>query len=361
MLKAREFENRRERLRVELRNRKLNAVVVSASPNVRYLSGFTGSNGVLVMSAEHAVLFTDPRYELQAARETACKTRIARGPLWPEVAGFVKRNRFRRLGFENTRLNYDSWEMLREVLPLGAALHPAGGVVEALRMVKSAAEVALIRQSVLTNSAAYSRVMKKVRPGWKEYEIAAEIECQMRRLGADKPAFESIVAAGRRSALVHARPTSNPLARNQLLLIDIGAIEAGYSSDMTRMAYLGAPSPKVKRLYQAVWNAQRAAIAAIRPGVHAGEIDRVARRVLKAEKLDRWFVHSTGHGLGLEIHEPPRLGKRDQTRLEPGMAITVEPGVYLEGFGGVRIEDTVVVTATGCEILTPTSKDLLLV
>lgn len=195
----------------------------------------------------------------------------------------------------------------------------------------------------------------------KEQDLAAELEYRMRRLGAEKPSFETIVAAGVRSALPHAQPTAARFATGDLVVVDMGALEDGYCSDMTRMLFFGSPGAKVKRAYRAVREAQLAAIDAVRPGQAAARIDRAARTVLKAYGLDRAFVHSTGHGLGLEIHEPPRIGKRDKTRLEAGMAITIEPGVYLEGFGGIRIEDTVVVTTQGCEILTPTSKELRLI
>jgi Xaa-Pro aminopeptidase len=227
-------------------------------------------------------------------------------------------------------------------------------------MVKSEAEIALVERSVQTNSAAYEKAMRRVRPGASEADLAAEIEYQMRRLGAQKPAFDTLVASGARSALPHAQATANRLENNQLLLVDVGASQDGYASDMTRMAFLGKPGGKVKRLYQAVLEAQLAALDAVRPGVRAEQVDRAARRILRAAGLDKAFVHSTGHGLGLEIHEPPRIGRRDRTVLAAGMAITIEPGAYLEGFGGVRIEDTVVVTGSGCRILTPTAKELLL-
>jgi hypothetical protein len=174
----------------------------------------------------------------------------------------------------------------------------------------------------------------------------------------EKPSFETIVAAGARSALPHAQPTSARLEPGGLVVIDMGAFEDGYASDMTRMLFIGSPSPKVKRAYRAVLEAQLAGVDAVRPGVTAERVDAAVRRVLKGYGLDRAFIHSTGHGLGLEIHEPPRVGRRVKTRLQPGMAITIEPGVYIEGWGGIRIEDTVAVTENGCEVLTPTSKEL---
>ncbi len=355
-----ELRARRDRIAESLAHRKLDALIVAAAPNVRYLSGFTGSNGMLLVWPGGAVLFTDPRYEIQAAQETDCRVKVARGALYPALMKFAGAKKLKKLGFETGRVSYEAYEQLRIGLALNASLVPVTGLVEIARMVKSEAEIALIERSVQTNSAAYEKAMRRARPGVSESDLAAEFEYQMRRLGAQKPAFDTIVATGPRTALPHAQPTANRLGNNQLLLVDVGASQDGYASDMTRMAFLGKPGPKVKRLYQAVLEAQLAALDAVKPGVRAEQVDRAARRVLRAAGLDTAFVHSTGHGLGLEIHEPPRIGRRDRTVLAAGMAITVEPGAYLEGFGGVRIEDTVVVTGSGCRILTPTSKELLL-
>jgi Xaa-Pro aminopeptidase len=237
---------------------------------------------------------------------------------------------------------------------------PRGGVVEKLRMVKSEEELAAIRESVRTNSQALHASLKQMKPGMSEAELAAEIDYQMRKLGAEKPSFDTIVASGERSALPHAHPTRAAI-ESGVLLIDMGAFQNGYASDMTRTFFVGSAPRKVAQLYKAVLEAQLAAIDVVRPGVKASAVDRAAREVLKAHGLEKAFMHSTGHGLGLEIHEPPRLGKKEKTKLEAGMAITIEPGAYVENVGGVRIEDTVVVTATGCEILTPTPKDLLVI
>jgi len=337
----------------------LEALVVSALVNVRYLSGFTGSNGALVLEPDREpVLFTDPRYQLQAAQETSCRVRVSKGPLVEAVSKHIVRRRLRRIGFENTRISFEAHRALDKDLPMGVTLSPVGTVIEQLRMVKSATEIELIRKSMLVASTAFKRAIRRARPGVTEAELAAEIDHQMRRLGAQKPAFETIVASGPRSALPHASPTQLALKPNQLLLIDMGASRAGYASDMTRTLFLGSPPAKVQRVYRAVLQAQLAAIASVREGAAAGDVDLAARRRLRAEGLDRAFMHSTGHGLGLEIHESPRLGRRDKTMLRAGMVVTVEPGVYLEGFGGIRIEDTVAVTTHGCEILTPDSKEL---
>jgi Xaa-Pro aminopeptidase len=344
-----------------LAERKLDALLVSAGPNVRYLSGFTGDNANLLVLPDRAILFTDPRYTIQAAQETEgrrLKVRIATGPLVMDVLAAIRRLRLKRIGFEPARMTCDAHEALKSRLPMKASLEAAPGWVEQLRMVKSADEIARIRRSVETNSRAFEQAVARVRPGMKESDLAAELEYRMRRLGAEKPSFETIVAGGLRGALPHAQPTAAKLERGQLVVVDMGALEDGYCSDMTRMLFLGRPSPKVKQMYAAVLEAQLAAIDAVRPGVSTVRVDKAARDVLKGHGLDRAFVHSTGHGLGLEIHEPPRIGKRDKNKLAAGMAITIEPGVYLEDFGGIRIEDTVVVTENGCDVLTPTPKEL---
>ena len=344
--------------RLHLPEQGLDALLVSSPANIRYLTGFTGSNALLLVG-EKTVLFTDPRYRLQAAAECSCHVRVERGSLFVAVAGWVRSKPIHRLGFERAHLSYESFLALSNHLPSGVDLTPLAGHVEALRMIKSPQEIELIRCSVNLNSQAFARCLRSVRPGITELDLAAEIDHQMRKLGAERQAFETIVASGLRSALPHASPTSKTLAANELLLIDMGAVRDGYSSDMTRMAFLGRPGAQVRQRYLAVVEAQLAAIDVVREDVCAEAVDRAARRVLKAHKLDRAFVHSAGHGLGLEIHEAPRLGRGEKTRLKAGMAITIEPGVYLQEFGGIRIEDTVVVTRTGCEILTPTSKELV--
>jgi len=339
---------------------KIDALLISALPNVRYLTGFTGSNALLLVTPGRNTLFTDPRYTIQASQETSgCVAKTARGSLTAAAAQLIGRLRLRRIGFERGRLGFEAWQRLKDALPMGASLKPIGPVVEELRMVKTPEEVARIRASVMANSLAFEAVLQGIRPGVQETEIAAELEYQMRRHGAEKASFDTLVASGARSALVHAQPTTERVIANQLLLIDMGATRNGYVSDMTRTVFLGSPARKVRKMYDSVLMAQLAGIAAVREGVTADSVDRAARRVLRADGLDKAFVHSTGHGLGLEIHEPPRLGKKDQTRLQVGMTITIEPGVYIEGFGGIRIEDTVVVTASGCEVLTPTTKELI--
>ncbi|MBL8178901.1 MAG: aminopeptidase P family protein, partial [Bryobacterales bacterium] len=305
-----------------------------------------------------ATLFTDPRYTFQAGAECDCKVAITKNHLLPAVVATVKRKKLKRVGVERERLTFLTYDFLREKLPLGTEMAAVTGAVETLRMVKSADELRRIRRSVETNSKAFGAAMGRMKVGMRENDLAAELDFQMRRHGAEGCAFETIVASGARSALPHARPTLNRIEANQLLLVDMGSSQDGYASDMTRTVFVGSAKPEWKRRYRAVLEAQLAAIAAIRAGVAASKPDREARRVLAGHGLDKEFTHSTGHGLGLEIHEAPRIGKKEKTLLQAGMAITVEPGIYLKDQGGIRIEDTVVVTETGCEILTPTTKDL---
>jgi Xaa-Pro aminopeptidase len=352
------FNQRREQLLPALKRNRADGFLTTALANVRYLSGFTGSNAALLITADRNVLFTDPRYQTQAAQESDCDVKIGKGPLFKEVSRAGKRLRLKSLGFEHNRISFEDYAQLKESLP-GVRLKPLSGIVEALRMVKSTAELATIRASVQLNSAALEQALRHFKLSMTEVDLAAEIEYRMRLLGADGAAFATIVASGERSALPHAHPSDRPIKSNQLLLVDMGANVAGYASDMTRTHAVGKLDAKVRRMYRAVLESQLAAVDAVKPGVTCASVDRAAREVLRGHCLDKLFVHSTGHGLGLEIHERPRVGRKEMTKLEAGMAITIEPGVYQEGIGGIRIEDTVVVTARGCDILTPTGKELV--
>ncbi len=353
-----EFEQRRQTVASGLAEHKLDGLLVSFGPNLRYLSGFTGSSALLLLTPTRSILFSDPRYTIQAGQESTCEIRIAKGPLVVDMIAALAKLRLRRVGYEPAMMSCEAFQSLDAKMPAKSTLVAVRGWIEELRMVKSPSEIARIRQSVETNSRAFELGVARVKVGMKEQDLAAELEYRMRRLGAEKPSFETIVAGGERSALPHAQPTSARFEKGELIVVDMGALQEGYCSDMTRMLFLGTPGTKVKRTYKAVLEAQLAGIDAVRAGARTASVDASARKVLRGYGLDQAFIHSTGHGLGLEIHEPPRLGKTDKGRLKTGMAITIEPGVYLEGFGGIRIEDTVLVTEKGCEVLTPTSKQL---
>jgi Xaa-Pro aminopeptidase len=337
----------------------LQSVAFSHLPNIRYFSGFTGSNGVLLLTPTRAILFTDPRYELQAGQETDVTVKIIRGSLWPEVAKTVQRFRLKTLALEDELLSYAEYRRVSSLVGKQVRLHDASGLAEALRAVKDEGEIAAIRASMKLCGDAYLKTLKKIHTGMSETDVAAELEYRMRRMGADGPSFETIVAAGERSALPHARPTGAKIRTDQLLLIDMGASLGGYASDMTRVVHIGKASPKAKSLYNSVLEAQLAALDAVRPGAKCAEIDAAARKSLRRHGFDKFFQHSTGHGLGLEIHEGPRVGRKVADEIVENMVITIEPGAYLPGFGGVRIEDTVLVTAGGAEILTRVPKELM--
>jgi Xaa-Pro aminopeptidase len=355
------LKQRRSAVVREFRARKVDCFLVTGLPNVRYLSGFTGSNALLLLWEGGELLFTDPRYGIQAAQESDCRLRVARGGLMEEALKSVRRRKFRRVGFEPRRLLYADYETLRCGLRLGAQPVPVSGWVEEHRMVKSRGEIEAIRAAVRLNSSAFEAALRRYRTGMREVELAAEIDHQMRRLGAESPAFDTIVASGARAALPHAKPTQAPIEPGTVLLIDMGARVNGYVSDMTRTLFAGGAPKKLLAHYRAVLDAQLAGLAAVREGATARQVDAACRRELKKHGLADLFVHSTGHGLGLEIHEAPRLAKQTALALRAGMVVTIEPGIYKEGFCGIRIEDTVVVTQNGCEILTPTSKEPLAV
>lgn len=354
-----EFPQRRQGVASALAPQKVEALLVSSPASVRYLTGYTGSNGLLLVTPRESHFFTDPRYATDAQANIDCTVHICKKGLFAEAAVVAKRKHLKKLGFEPGWMQVGAFEDLKKQLGSSVKLVPVAGVVEALRAVKSPSEIARIRESVKANSEAYIKTLKRVRPGVREMDVAAELDFQMRMLGAEKPAFETIVASGTRTALPHAHPTSKKLEAGELLLIDMGATLDGYTSDMTRMSVLGPPSKRIGNLYKAVLEAQLAGIAQVRAGVAASKVDAAAREMLKRHQLDKAFVHSTGHGLGLEIHEGPRIARTEKAKLLAGMVITIEPGAYLEGFGGVRIEDTVLVTETGCEVLTPTPKELV--
>ena len=304
-------------------------------------------------------LWVDPRYILQAREQAqGVKVMEAKGPLLEAVARWLARSGLRRAGFEESHLTYASFREFERRLSRSVRLKPAGGLVEELRYVKDQDEVECMRDAGRLTATVFDEVIRHVRPGVRESDLAADIEHRMKREGAEGAAFETMVASGPRSAMPHARPSPKLLRKSELVIFDLGAILRGYAADMTRTVFLGEPSRRIRRLYAAVREAQERASEAIRAGVRADEVDVSARSVLARKGLARYFTHSTGHGVGLEIHERPRLARGEKPRLEAGCVVTVEPGVYLEGFGGIRIEDTILVGAEGPEILTPASKDV---
>jgi Xaa-Pro aminopeptidase len=338
---------------------RLNGFVVTHPANLRYLCGYTGSNGLLLFLRERRVFFTDGRYTEQARDEVGgARVVIARGPLL-EAAGTLIGAVKAAIGFEGDHTTVATAADMRKLVGKKISWKPTSGLIMGQRMIKDAEEMKIIREAVSMGAAVYEHALRSIRAGVRESEVAGELEFAARRAGADGMAFDTIVAAGKRSALPHGRASSQPIPRRGFVVVDSGVVLHGYCSDMTRTVHVGRASREERRWYDAVLEAQLAGIAAVKPGTTAGAVDHAARQVLRRHKLDRFFTHSTGHGVGLEIHEPPRLGKTQEETLQPGMVITIEPGVYLPDKGGIRIEDMVLVTKTGCQVLTPVSKVLM--
>jgi Xaa-Pro aminopeptidase len=265
------------------------------------------------------------------------------------------------VGVEPDSISAGARDRLAAALKGKARLRPAPRFVERARMVKDVAEIALIRLAVALGASLFDLARERIRPGVTEVEVAGAMEYEARRAGAEGMSFPTILASGTRSAIVHGRASSARIPARGFVVCDFGVILAGYCSDRTRTVHVGRPSGEARSLYASVLEAQLTAIAAVRPGATAADVDRAARRVLRRRKLARYFTHSTGHGLGLEIHEAPRLAAEQDQKLEPGMVITIEPGVYVPGRWGVRIEDVVVVTSSGCEVLSPNDKELVVI
>jgi Xaa-Pro aminopeptidase len=338
----------------------VDALVVTHRPNLLYLAGFTGSSGVLVVTRRGATLFVPALYRLQAGREViGAQVRAGAGSPLRAAARWLSQSRLGRVGFEEDYLPSAQIRYLQSVLPASTKLMPTAHTVETLRAIKEVDEIARIRSAHELTVRVFNEVLPSVRPGVRELDLAAELEYRMKLQGASGPAFETIVASGPRSALPHGRASRKRLKKNELVVIDLGVILADYRSDMTRTVYLGTPSSRVKRTYSAVREALERARRSVRAGVKAAEVDATARRCLTGRGLGKYFIHGTGHGLGLEVHEEPRVSGGAETPLKAGNVITLEPGVYVPGWGGVRIEDVVVVRARGYELLTPLSSELL--
>src|SRR6266496_725618 len=349
-------------VQAQLEQHRLNAILITHLPNIRYLCGFSGSAGVLTVTQRHAIFFTDGRYTEQAHAEVGeVKVIIRRGKsgIASAIEWLAGRTSLRRIGIESTRVSVAERDVVAHSLGRTRRIVSAPPIVEQMRMVKSSDEITKIRTACELGVRLFDGLLHQIRPGIPETEAAGKLEFAARKAGVDQMAFPMIVAGGKRSALPHGRGSRAPLPRRGFVVCDFGVILSGYCSDMTRTLHIGRPTAEARRAYEAVREAQQAGLEAVKPGRTVGEVDSSARKLLYSKGLERFFTHSTGHGLGLEIHEAPRVAAAQRERLRPGMVITVEPGVYLPGKWGVRIEDTVVVTESGCDILTKCPKELL--
>jgi Xaa-Pro aminopeptidase len=359
-----QYKRRQSTLRGLLAANQLDALLVTHLPNIRYLCGFTGSSAALLVTEHNSCFFTDGRYTEQAKTEVqGAKIVVDRKSPLLLASEWLEKNRQRGgrrvLGVEADHLTLGANRRMKANLSSHFRLKCAPPLIERARMIKDAEEIQRLRDAVAMGAHLFDQTLPNMCPGVKEIEVAAAMEQNAYKAGAEGMSFPTIIASGARSALPHGRASQGALPVTGFVVCDFGVILAGYCSDQTRTVALGRTSPEARHAYEAVKEAQQAAVEAVRPGVSFSVPDEVGRKLLKKQGLARYFTHSTGHGVGLEIHEDPRLAVGQNECFRPGMVVTIEPGVYLPGKYGVRIEDMVLVTENGCEVLTPTSKELL--
>ena len=354
-----DYSGRIKRLQSSLSKEGVDGLLVTHLPNIRYLCGFTGSSGILLAGAK-PVFFTDGRYAEQAASEVeGARVVIAKGPTLVAAAKDVGKLRKGTVGIEAEHLTVANREVVAGAMPKNLRLKSTRGLVEELRKIKEPSEIEAIRNAVDLGCALLPAAFKAIERGGTEIEVAAAIEYAARKRGAEGMSFETIVAGGSRSALPHGVASREPIPAKGFVVLDFGVILHGYCSDMTRTVHVDVAKKDEQNLYRAVLDAQMAAVAACLPGTRLTDVDAAARDVLKHSKLDKYFTHSTGHGVGLEIHESPRVAHGQKEVLRPGMVITIEPGIYLAGKCGIRIEDMVAITESGYELLTSAKKELI--
>jgi len=335
--------------------------LVSSQSSVRYFSGFTGSVGILVIRDKTKTLIVDGRYTEQAKEEVIKGIKVIEAPLgtgiWDEAIKLLKNKKTSGIGYEEDAVDIATIKKLKAKLP-GLEFYSISREIRDKRVIKDKKEVDLLSKAALIADLTYDCILHIIRPGMTELEISAHIDYLMKTFKAEAPAFETLVSSGGLSSHPHGKPTEKAVQKGDLIVLDFGARYKGYNSDITRMVSLGKPSKKHMCIYNAVAKAQEAAIEKVKDSVSADAVDRAARDVLNKEKLGKYFTHSTGHGIGLQVHEAPRVSAQSKDVLREGMVMTVEPGVYIPGFGGFRIEDMVLVTRSGCVILTKSPKDL---
>ncbi|MBS0267095.1 MAG: aminopeptidase P family protein [Planctomycetes bacterium] len=355
------FAQRRQNLLAQLKGQPYEALLISNETNVSYLTGFTGDSSYLLLAPKICTIISDGRYTTQLSQECpdldVC-IRPQTDTIIVAASKVVKQAKISKLGIEADHLTVVNYEKLRTSVAT-LELCPTSGAVESLRQVKDASEIAEIRKAVYQAEKGFAVLRAQLQPEMTELEAAHTVEQAMRKFGATVAAFPPIIAVGERAALPHARPTNGRINEADFVLVDWGATAAsGYKSDLTRLIVTGKISPKLEKVYGVVLKAQRAAIRSIRAGARCRDVDAVARRVIEAAGFGKQFSHGLGHGIGLNVHESPRFSAASDAELQPGMIVTVEPGIYLEGWGGVRIEDDCLVTRDGCEVLTSVPKEL---
>ncbi len=350
--------NRIEKIRSKLIEGDLPAILITSEFNLRYATGFTGTTGVAVITLEKAYFVTDFRYTDQAAKQCQGYQILQNiGPIYAEVAKIVESDGLTGIAFEEDHVSYGTHSVIEELI--AAELVPVSGLIEELREVKESGEVAIIRKACEIADAAFAHILTYIKPGMTEIQVATELDFHMRSLGASGISFETIVASGLRSAMPHGVASDKVIETGDMITLDFGCYYNGYVSDMTRTIALGDPGEKMKEIYQLVLDAQLKVLEAAKPGISGVELDQVARGYFEEKGHGAAFGHSTGHGIGLEIHEGPNVSRLAEKRFVPGNVITNEPGLYYSEIGGVRIEDDLLVTESGVELLTHSPKELI--
>ncbi len=345
-------EARQKKVRKVLDSSHLDGILFFGLENIRYLCGFTGSDGAFVISQKESFFLTDSRYWTQADEEVKGAQIIHYKKKMEGILSLLNDLRLREIGFESVILPFSAYRFLKERLAPEAMLHPLENEIKDLRAVKDLQELTLIRRAIEISSDAFSRATEKLKEGAVEREVALEMEFHMKRGGADALGFDIIMASGKRSALPHGKASGKRIAKGDFVLIDFGSGFQGYHSDQTRTVVCGSPSPEQTKIYQTVKEAHDRAIKKVRPGIPIGEVDEAARGYIRDQGYGGYFGHGTGHGIGLAVHEDPTVNAENKGLLQEGMVFTIEPGIYLPDRGGVRIEDMVLVTSQGVEILT---------
>jgi Xaa-Pro aminopeptidase len=340
-----------------LTQNQLDGFLVTSLENVRYLSGFTGSDAALVLTRNRSHLLTDSRYTTQAKRESTGYDIVEYVKKLPGIADMIQACQLARLGFESQHMTHAMHTDLAGRLKK-THLVPLDEEVRSIRITKEASEIRAMKKAIDVAEEAFLRTLHRIKPGISERDVALEIEFEMRRLGAESIAFETIVASGPRGALPHGKASDRKFKKGDLVVIDFGARFDGYHSDETCTVCVGNPKPEQKRIYRIVKEAHDRAIASVRAGVALRDIDRTARRHIDEEGYGLRFGHGLGHGVGVAVHEEPRLSFDSAGVAEKGMVFTVEPGIYIPNWGGVRIEDMILVGQGGCDVLTQIDKDL---
>ncbi len=353
--------NRIEALREKFKENGIDGMIVTSQYNRRYLTHFSGTAGIAVISEKEAVFITDFRY-VEQANEQANDFDIVqhKGPIYNEVAKQIESLHLKHVGFEQAHLTYEAFQIYEKAIE-SAKLVPISGLVEELRMIKDANEIQLLGEAAEIADAAFKHITEYIRPGLTELDVANELEFFMRKQGAISSSFDTIVASGYRSALPHGVASEKKLKTGELVTLDYGAYYQGYCSDITRTLAIGEIDGQLRTIYDTVLEAQLRGMRGIKAGMTGKEADSLTRDYITEKGFGENFGHSTGHGLGMEVHEGPGLSAKSETVLKPGMVVTVEPGIYVSGLGGTRIEDDILITAEGNRSFTKSPKELIVV